>query len=99
MQRYTALHIACLHGHHTIQAKLREFGANEKVSTHSGQTTTQLRQSYMASTFDDDYEGANAVLDDDVKVFTPVQKQKSSNKLNNWKSTFQILVSIFFLHL
>lgn len=24
---YTALHIACLHGHHVIQAQLRELGA------------------------------------------------------------------------
>ena len=41
---YTPLHLACLHGHHGVQAQLREMGADERLMSNGGHTSKTLRE-------------------------------------------------------
>lgn len=43
---YTPLHLACLHGHHGIQALLKDIGANERLLSNRGYSTNDMRRNW-----------------------------------------------------
>eukprot|EP00041_Stephanoeca_diplocostata_P020447 m.458027 g.458027 ORF g.458027 m.458027 type:complete len:591 (-) comp21579_c2_seq7:189-1961(-) len=50
---YTPLHLACLHGHHGIQALLKDIGANERLLSNRGYSTSDMRRNWENTTLDD----------------------------------------------